>query len=122
MRAALEPVGRVVLNEPLDGRETRPTRLAGDRLALPSGSWEELTENAPRGLNYQPDPGSPLRFLPCLLLRSTAFEAHAPICLFMASQMSLLQRSSVAESRPSIMNRAFGSVPEYRSSTRPPVG
>ncbi|MBM3840939.1 MAG: prepilin-type N-terminal cleavage/methylation domain-containing protein [Verrucomicrobia bacterium] len=37
----MNPVGRVRPGELLDVRGTRPTRLAGDRLALPSGSWEE---------------------------------------------------------------------------------
>jgi len=36
----MKPVGRVRPGEPLDVRGTRPKRLAGDRLALPSGSWE----------------------------------------------------------------------------------
>ena len=40
---SMNPVGRVRPGEPLDVRGTRPTRLAGDRLALPSGSWEVLT-------------------------------------------------------------------------------
>ena len=41
LHLAHEPVGRVRPGEPLDVRGTRPTRLAGDRLALPSGSREE---------------------------------------------------------------------------------
>jgi len=36
----MNPVGRVRPREPLDVLGTRPTRLAGDRLALPSGSGE----------------------------------------------------------------------------------
>jgi len=42
----MNPVGRVRPGEPLDVPGTRPTRLAGDRLALPSGSWDGRSPSA----------------------------------------------------------------------------
>src|SRR5205085_10388889 len=45
--------------------------------------------------------------------------AYAPIALWIASAIRFACRSICSSSRPSIRSRIFGSVPEYRSRTRP---